>query len=169
MALISAPPPCQMELCFVSQLEPTRMRWKNDQAHNNSVTRETNVQECNSVKSMFVPTTMERRKRPQWVCFSVVRVSLVVCLFAVTVGILQKSITHSSRLLVAPLSWAYLLTRNLGLSCTSARVLVSSTNRWAKASAHKHKVPPTLNSTISPVRTVPCMWVIANGLGSLSL
>ena len=31
MALFSAPLPCQMELCFGTRLEPTRMRWKSDQ------------------------------------------------------------------------------------------------------------------------------------------
>ena len=31
MALVSAPLPCQMEPCFGTRLEPTRMRWKSDQ------------------------------------------------------------------------------------------------------------------------------------------
>ena len=32
-ALISDPVPCQMEVCFVTQLEPTRLRKKSDQVH----------------------------------------------------------------------------------------------------------------------------------------
>ena len=40
---------CQMQLCFVARLEPTRMRWKDDQVRMTSLeTREANVQECNS-------------------------------------------------------------------------------------------------------------------------
>ena len=31
MALISAPLSCEMELCFGTRLEPTRMRWKSGQ------------------------------------------------------------------------------------------------------------------------------------------
>ena len=43
---------CQMQLCFVARLEPTRMRWKNDQVRTKVLfLRETNVQECNSDKS----------------------------------------------------------------------------------------------------------------------
>ena len=33
MALISVPPPCQMEVCFGTQLEPTRRRRKSDRVH----------------------------------------------------------------------------------------------------------------------------------------
>ena len=44
------------KLCFVARLslEPTRMRWKEDQVRTTTSleTREANVQECNGVKSV---------------------------------------------------------------------------------------------------------------------
>ena len=49
-SLTDAPLPCQMQLCFVARLEPTRMRWEDDHVRMTSL--ETNVQECNSVKSV---------------------------------------------------------------------------------------------------------------------
>ena len=33
MSLIGAPLPCQMDVYFATQLEPTRTRWKSDQKH----------------------------------------------------------------------------------------------------------------------------------------
>ena len=44
---------CQMELCFMAHLEPTRLRWENGQVSLASLeTREASVQECNGVSSL---------------------------------------------------------------------------------------------------------------------
>ena len=44
-----------MTLLFgVSELEPTRMRWENDQVRKTSL--KPTVQECNGVKSVYVPS-----------------------------------------------------------------------------------------------------------------
>ena len=46
---------------FCGTLEPTRVRWKGDQVHTTSLrARETNVQECNGVKSVYSSTKRER-------------------------------------------------------------------------------------------------------------
>ena len=56
-SLNDAPLPCQMQLYFVARLEPTRMRWRSDQLHTTRLrARETNVQECNGVKSVYSST-----------------------------------------------------------------------------------------------------------------
>ena len=50
-SLNDVPLPCQMQIYFVAQLEPTRMRWKSDQVFTTVLkARETDVQECNSAK-----------------------------------------------------------------------------------------------------------------------
>ena len=45
-SLTDAPLPCQMQLYFVAQLEPTRMRWKGDQVHTTRL--KTRKQVCRS-------------------------------------------------------------------------------------------------------------------------
>ena len=46
--------PCQLQLCFLAHLEPTRMRWENGQVSVTSLkTREASVEECNGVKSVY--------------------------------------------------------------------------------------------------------------------
>ena len=63
-SLNDAPLPCQMQLCFVARLEPTRMRWENGQVHMTSrETREAHVQECNGVKSVCNSTKKKTNKK----------------------------------------------------------------------------------------------------------
>ena len=46
-----------MQLCFLANLEPTRVRWANGQVHMTSLkTREVSVKECNGVKYMYGST-----------------------------------------------------------------------------------------------------------------
>ena len=45
---------CQMQLCFLANLEPTRMRWESGQVSLTSLkTRKASVQECNGVESVY--------------------------------------------------------------------------------------------------------------------
>ena len=63
-SLTDAPLPCQMQLCFVARLEPTRMRWENGQVRMTSLkTREASVQECNGVKSVCGSTDRDRQTK----------------------------------------------------------------------------------------------------------
>ena len=58
-----APLQCQMQLCFLANLEPTRKRWENGQVSLTSLkTRKASVQECNGVKYVYNSTqTMQER------------------------------------------------------------------------------------------------------------
>ena len=56
-SLTDAPLPCQTQLCFLANLEPTRMRWEKGQVSLTSLkTRKASVQECNGVKSVELNT-----------------------------------------------------------------------------------------------------------------
>ena len=56
---------CQMQLCFLAHLEPTRMRWENGHMSLTSLkTREASVQKCNGVSLRPI----ERQRRNNGIC-----------------------------------------------------------------------------------------------------